>query len=131
MSAISVFLCDDTPELRELTRFCLEETEDMCVVGEAGDARTGVDLIGELQPDVVLLDLTMPGVSGLEAIRMIQVAAPRTAIVILSGMSRERVGDVCRALGAVDYVEKREPMDRVREAVRDAAGGDLRTEVRQ
>ena len=129
MSAISVFLCDDTPELRELTRFNLEETEDMRVVGEAGDAHTGVDLIGELQPDVVLLDLTMPGVSGLEAIRMIQVAAPRTAIVILSGMSRERVGDVCRALGAVDYVEKREPMDRVREAVRDAAGGDLGTEV--
>ena len=129
MSAITVFLCDDTPELRELTRFCLEEAEDMRVVGEAGDAQTGVDLIGELEPDVVLLDLSMPGISGLEAIRMIQVAAPRTAIVILSGMSKARAGDVCRALGASDYIEKREPMDRVREAVRDAAGGDLGTEV--
>lgn len=130
MSSISVFLCDDTPELRELTRFCLEEADDMRVVGEAGDARTGVDLIGRLEPDVVLLDLSMPGVSGLEAIRMIQSASPRTAIVILSGMSKARAGDVCRALGAIDYIEKREPMDRVCEAVRDAAGGDLQAEVR-
>jgi DNA-binding NarL/FixJ family response regulator len=129
VSSISVFLCDDTPELRELTRFCIEEADDMRVVGEAGDAESGVEQIEQLEPDVVLLDLSMPGVSGLEAIRRIRVAAPRTAIVILSGMSKARAGDVCLALGAVEYVEKREPMERVREAVRDAAGGELQTGV--
>jgi DNA-binding NarL/FixJ family response regulator len=127
--SISVFLCDDTPELRELTRCCLEEADDLRVVGEAGDAVTGVEQIGELEPDVVLLDLSMPGVSGLEAIRMIRTAAPRTAIVILSGMSRGRTAEVCMALGAIDFVEKREPMERVLLAVRDAAGREAAPEV--
>lgn len=122
-------LCDDTAELRELTRFCLEETEDLHVVGEAADAETGVELIEELHPDVVLLDLSMPGMSGLEAIRKIRVASPRTAIVILSGMSRKRVADVCIALGASDFVEKREPVERVRFAVRAAAGEEAAPEV--
>ena len=69
---------------------------------------------------MVLLDLSMPGVSGVEAIHMIQLASPRTAIVILSGMSKVRTAGVCLALGAADFVEKREPMERVRTAVREA-----------
>jgi DNA-binding NarL/FixJ family response regulator len=129
VKVISVFLCDDTAELRELTRFCLEESDDLRVVGEAADASSGVEQIGELRPDVVLLDLSMPGVSGLEAIRMIRVASPETAIVILSGMSRKRVADVCIALGASDFVEKREPAERVRFAVRAAAGEEAAPEV--
>ena len=120
MTTISVFLCDDNSELRDLTRFCLEETDDLRVVGEAGDAGTGVERIAELRPDVVLLDLSMPGVSGVEAIHMIQLASPRTAIVILSGMSKVRTAGVCLALGAAAFVEKREPMERVRTAVREA-----------
>jgi DNA-binding NarL/FixJ family response regulator len=129
VSSISVFLCDDTPELRELTRCCLEETDDLEVVGEAGDALTGVERIERLEPDVVLLDLSMPGVSGLEAIRMIHAAAPRTAIVILSGMSKSRTAEVCLAFGAVDFVEKRDLLDRVRPAVRSAAGREAAPEA--
>lgn len=122
MSAISVFLCDDTEELRQLTRWYLEETDDLRVVGEAADALTGVDQIGELEPDVVLLDLSMPGVSGLEAISLIRVAAPRTKIVVLSGLSREANAGTCIARGASDFVEKRDPLERLRVAVRTAAG---------
>lgn len=129
MRSISVFLCDDTAELRELTRYRLEETDDLHVVGEAADAESGVEQIGELRPDVVLLDLSMPGLSGLEAIRLIRVASPRTAIVILSGMSRNRVAEVCISLGASDFVEKREPVERVRFAVRAAAGEEAAPEV--
>jgi DNA-binding NarL/FixJ family response regulator len=129
VTAISVFLCDDTAELRELTRWYLEETDDLHVVGEAGDAVSGVEQIGELDPDVVLLDLSMPGVSGLEAIGMIRVAAPRTAIVILSGLSRKSNAGRCIALGASDFVEKREPVERVRIAVRAAADERSRAEV--
>jgi two-component system invasion response regulator UvrY len=121
VTMISVFLCDDTAELRELTRWYLEEAGDLRVVGEAGDAVTGVDQIGELEPDVVLLDLSMPGVSGLEAISMIRVAAPRTAIVILSGLSRNTHASVCIARGASDFVEKRDPLEWLRVAVRTAA----------
>ena len=121
MTMISVFLCDDTAELRELTRWYLEETGDLRVVGEAGDAVTGVEQIGQLEPDVVLLDLSMPGVTGLEAISMIRVAAPRTAIVVLSGLSRKTNAGVCIARGASDFVEKRDPLERLRVAVRTAA----------
>jgi DNA-binding NarL/FixJ family response regulator len=121
LTTISVFVCDDQPEARELTRLCLEETDDLHVVGDAGDAGTAVERITALEPDVVLLDLSMPKVSGLEAIHMIRIASPRTAVVILSGMSKARTSDVCLSLGAVGFVEKREPMERVREAVREAA----------
>ena len=122
MTAISVFLCDDIEEVRQLTRWYLEETGDVRVVGEAGDALSGVDQIGELQPDVVLLDLAMPGVSGLEAISLIRLAAPRAAIVILSGLPREANADVCIARGASDFLEKRDPLEHLRVAVLTAAG---------
>jgi DNA-binding NarL/FixJ family response regulator len=121
MTTISVFLCDDTAEVRELTRWYLEETGDLRVVGEAGDALTGVDQIGDLEPDVVLLDLSMPGVKGLDAISLIRVAAPRTAIVVLSGLPREAHAQICIARGAADFLEKRDPLERLRLAVRTAA----------
>ncbi len=66
---ITVVLCDDGPRLRTLLRYTFEEHQDLRVVGEAGDGQTGVDMIQSLRPDVVILDLSMPGMDGLEAIR--------------------------------------------------------------
>jgi DNA-binding NarL/FixJ family response regulator len=100
-------------------RFSLEEEPDLQVVGEASDGLTGAEQIAELRPDVVLLDLSMPGLDGLEAIPRIKEVSPETGIVIFSGFSAERMSAPALALGADRYVEKGEPVEYVREVVRE------------
>jgi len=117
--SIGVVLCDDVPELRMLLRFGLEESDDLRVVGEAGDATTGVEIVTETQPDAVLLDLSMPGMDGLQAIPLIQRAAPRTAIIVFSAFSADRMSRSALDQGADRYVEK------------GAAFADVRTVVRE
>jgi hypothetical protein len=116
---VGIYLCDDVPELRKLLRLVLEEDPDLRVVGEAGDARTGIEEIAELQPDVVLLDLSMPDMDGLEALPLIRRASPDTAVVVFSGFTKERMGALVLEHGADRYIEKGEPLERVREAVRE------------
>ena len=75
---------DDVPELRQLLRIILEEDPDLLVVGETGNAEIGIEEIAELQPNVVLLDLSMPGMDGLEALPLIRRAAPGTSVIVAS-----------------------------------------------
>jgi len=82
---ISVVVCDDVPELRRLLREALSEGDDMEVVGEASDGREAIEVIERLQPDVVILDLSMPELDGLEAIPLIHQVAPAAEICIFSG----------------------------------------------
>ncbi|MDX6657011.1 MAG: hypothetical protein QOH62_1804 [Solirubrobacteraceae bacterium] len=118
---IRVFLCDDVPELRTLLRFALEEDPGVRVVGEAGDASSGVERVTELQPDVVLLDLSMPGLDGLEAIPLLQDAAPGIGIIVFSGFAADRMRGPALALGADRYLEKGEPLEVIRQTVREVA----------
>ena len=120
--AIRIFLCDDVPELRALLRYGLEEDEELKVVGEAGNAREGIDRVAELGPDVVLLDLSMPGMDGLEAIPRIREVSPETSIIVFSGFAAERMREPALSLGAVRYLEKGEPLESVRATVREVAG---------
>ena len=120
--AIRIFLCDDVPELRALLRYGLEEDDALTVVGEAGTAREGIDGVTSLRPDVVLLDLSMPGMDGLEAIPHIREASPETAILVFSGFAAERMREPALALGAVGYVAKGAPLAEVRARVREVAG---------
>jgi DNA-binding NarL/FixJ family response regulator len=121
VSEIRIFLCDDVPELRALLRFALEEDNDLRVVGEAGDAATGIEQIGDLGPDVVLLDLSMPGMDGLEAIPRIREVCATCAIVVFSGFAADRMREPALKLGADHYLEKGEPLEIVRTTVREAA----------
>jgi DNA-binding NarL/FixJ family response regulator len=101
---IRIFLCDDVPELRTLLRYALEEDRRFEIAGEAGTAAQGIAEVRRLQPDVVLLDLSMPGMDGLEAIPHMREAAPRAAIIVFSGFAAERLRDTALALGAVGYI---------------------------
>jgi DNA-binding NarL/FixJ family response regulator len=118
---ISVVVCDDVPELRHLARAVLEEAGEMEVVGEAADGREAVKVIERHQPDVVVLDLSMPELDGLEAIPLIHQVAPKAEIVIFSGFEEGKVADIALRLKASRYVRKGAPLEDLRAAVKDLA----------
>jgi DNA-binding NarL/FixJ family response regulator len=80
-----ILLCDDTPELRSLLRSALEAQNDVIVVGEVGDGDSAVERAAHEQPDIVVLDLEMPGPGPLVLLPALRRAAPDTAIVTFSG----------------------------------------------
>jgi DNA-binding NarL/FixJ family response regulator len=118
---ISVVVCDDVPELRRLARTVLEDGGEMEVVGEAGDGREAIEVIERLQPDIVVLDLSMPQLDGLEAIPLIHQIAPKTEIVVFSGFEEGKVAEVALRLKASRYVRKGAPLEDLRSAVRELA----------
>lgn len=84
-----VLLVDDTADLRLLTRVALERTGRFEIVGEAGNGREGIELAESLRPDMVVLDLDMPVMSGYDALPQILAASPRSQIVVFSGIAGE------------------------------------------
>ena len=99
-------LVDDTPDVRLLVRTALERSGRFAVVGEAGDGETGTRVVAATRPDVVLLDLAMPHLDGLEALPAIRRAAPAATVVVLSGFeSTAMLRQVLRA-GAHGYLQK-------------------------
>jgi DNA-binding NarL/FixJ family response regulator len=111
-----VLLCDDSPQIRELVRIVLE-LEGNEVVSEAENGREAVDEAERLQPDVVLLDLSMPVMDGLEALPEIKRVAPEARIVVLSGFDNDRLVSQALALGADHYVPKGGDPDEIVDAV--------------
>jgi DNA-binding NarL/FixJ family response regulator len=118
---ITVFLCDDVEAFRALMRFTLEEDPAIRIVGEAADGEAGVEGVARLQPDVVLLDLSMPALDGMEAIPAMRERSPRTRIVALSGFGAEKMAEPVLARGAHAYLEKGEEIAAIRAAVHAAA----------
>lgn len=120
MGSTRVYLLDDVAAMRVLLRTVLE-LEGIEVVGESGDGVEGLVEIERLQPDVVVLDLSMPGVDGLEAIPVIHDRAPKAQIVVFSGFAQRHMGDLALRTKASRYVEKGEPIARLVEAVQELA----------
>jgi DNA-binding NarL/FixJ family response regulator len=118
---IDVVLCDDVAEMRALLRTALEDDPSIKVVGEAGSGLDAARIIAELHPDVVLLDLSMPGMDGLEAIPAIAQSSPHTGIIVFSGFGAERMRRLALERGADLYVEKGEPLEVLFAAVRQVA----------
>jgi DNA-binding NarL/FixJ family response regulator len=102
---LTLVTIDDHAHLRRLYRLAFERSP-LLVVGEAADGRAGVEAVRRLQPQMVLLDLSMPDMDGLEALVELRQVAPGARIVVLSGFTKERLGPVVAELGAVDYLEK-------------------------
>lgn len=120
MSPIRVYLVDDHPIVRKGLRALLEEQTDIVVVGEAGSGQQAISAALAARPDVVVMDISMPDINGIEATRQL---SARTRLVILSvHSSREYVGQALRA-GAVGYVVKDAVLTDLVAAVRAAASG--------
>ena len=118
---IGVVLCDDMPDLRELTRYGLEQDLRLRVLGEAGSAAECFDAVRELEPDALLLDLTLPDMDGLEAIPRLREIAPGLSIVVFSGLDARRMEGLALARGADAYIEKGTSLGEIRKAVLAAA----------
>ena len=121
--AISIILADDHPVVRRGMQALLESEQDFSIVGVASDGLEAVELTERLKPDVLVLDLMMPGLSGLEVLRILRERSPRTRTVILSMYSSSAF--VAQALqnGAVGYVLKECTEENLVRAVREAAAG--------
>ncbi|MBV8527964.1 MAG: response regulator, partial [Candidatus Dormibacteraeota bacterium] len=118
---LRVLLIDDIPEIRTLVRLSLEHSRDCVVVGEGGTGREAISLAAEHQPDVVLLDIVMPEVNGIDAIPEIARVAPNTRIVVFSGDNDPELAERARSLGAVDFIQKSLPITELHPRVRAAA----------
>src|SRR4051794_26921472 len=125
MSAtVSAVVVDDTPDIRMLLTMTLEMDGDIKVVGEAGDGREGVDMATRLQPDVVLIDLAMPVMDGLEALPLIRSACPQTRVVVLSGFEADAMAQRALDAGADGYLQKGLPVSEILDYVRQLTGLD-------
>jgi DNA-binding NarL/FixJ family response regulator len=103
---IRVFLVDDQSMLRAAFKSLLAEDPRFEVVGDCGDARTAIERVGELRPDVVLLDISMPGLSGLDALGPIRAAHPRVRILMLTHHEGDSFVDQALRGGADGYLSK-------------------------
>lgn len=123
MTPIRVVLVDDHAIVREGLSSMLCTQPDMCIVGEAGTGADAVALIAQVQPDVVLLDLEMPDMSGAEVLELVRGQEPKPRVIILTAYgSDERIVEAVRA-GAKGYVLKEASLVEVLNAVRVVAGG--------
>jgi NarL family two-component system response regulator LiaR len=120
---IRVVIADDHRVVRDGLCYLLGQEPDVCVVGEAGDGRQAVDVVAATRPDVLLLDLYMPGLDGHAVLTALRDGAESPAVVVLtSATDDEHLVRAMRA-GATSYLLKTAAAEEVIAAVRDAAAG--------
>jgi DNA-binding NarL/FixJ family response regulator len=123
MARVTIVLVDDHEVLRHGLRSLLEREPGYKVVGEAADGPTALDLMAQLRPDVVVVDLVLPGMSGLELLRQLQRSAPQSRLVVLSMHTDTlHIREALRA-GALCYALKDAPPLEIVRAVQEAAAG--------
>lgn len=101
-----VLIVDDVADIRMLLRVALANESDLEVVAEAGDGLEAIAQAELHQPDLVILDLSMPILDGLEALPRILAAAPHAKVVVVSGFAKSRMNTAALEAGAVAYIEK-------------------------
>ena len=123
MKRISVLLVEDHTVVREGLRALLTAEDDIEVVGEAGNGREAVQSIEKLLPDVVVIDIAMPLLNGVEATRQILKIAPATRVLILSAHSEDEYVEQVVEAGAVGYLLKQTAANVLVKAIREAHRG--------
>ncbi|MFO7536007.1 MAG: response regulator transcription factor [Kiritimatiellia bacterium] len=121
---ITVLLAEDHMIVREGLKKLLEAERDFAVVGEAATGRQAVTLVRKLRPSIILLDISMPLLNGLEAARQIHQADPEAKILILSAHSDDAYVEKAKALGAVGYLVKQSSAEFLCEAIREVHKGN-------
>ncbi|GIO12379.1 DNA-binding response regulator [Cohnella xylanilytica] len=121
---IRVLVADDHPLFRQGVQTMLETAEDMRWIGEATTGEEAVRLAEELQPDVILMDIRMPGMSGMEAAQRIRAARPEVRILMLTMFRDDASVLTAMKAGARGYILKDASKDEILRAIRAVAGGE-------
>lgn len=124
MRPIRVVLTDDHPIVRSGIRALLETANDIRIIGEASDGKQALQLVEDLRPDVLLLDMEMPGVSGIDVARQLKALNSPIKILALSAYDDERYIEGLLTAGAAGYLTKDEAMETIVQAVRGVARGE-------
>ncbi|NLT68738.1 MAG: response regulator transcription factor [Acidobacteria bacterium] len=118
MKTIRVLLVDDHTIVRRGLAGLLRSEDDLEIIGETGDGESAVALTGELRPDVVIMDIGLPGMDGIEATRIIHREFPDVRVIGFSMFRKSEQEKAMREAGVAAYVEKSAPADAVIEAIR-------------
>ena len=121
---VRVVLADDQPLVRSGLRVLINDNSDLRVVGEAGTGDEAVRLVDELRPDVVVMDIRMPGMDGIEATRMITAAENATRVVVLTTFDEDDYVYAALQAGASGFLVKDMALDDILAAIRVIAAGD-------
>jgi two-component system, NarL family, response regulator LiaR len=124
VSIIRILLADDHVLVRQGTRELLEREEDLKVVAEAGDGEEAVRLACEYLPDVILMDIAMPLLNGIDATRRIKAAIPRVSVLVLSAYDDDQYVFALLEAGAAGYLLKNVGADALVKAIRAVAAGE-------
>jgi DNA-binding NarL/FixJ family response regulator len=124
MNTITVLIADDQRLMREGLATLLALADDIEIVGQAADGQAAIDLARQLKPDVILMDIQMPGVDGVQATQAIRSIWPHTQIIILTTFSDDEYLMAGLRAGAIGYLLKDMPSEQLAEAIRTAARGE-------
>lgn len=103
---VSVLIVDDQHPFRDVARTVISLTDGFAVSGEAESGEQAVELAAQQHPDLVLMDINLPGINGIEATRRIKAALPDTTVILLSTYSEGDLPADARTCGAIEYVHK-------------------------
>ena len=124
MNVIKVLLAEDHTITREGIRRVLEDERDLKVIGEAGDGEEAIQMATKIQPDVVIMDIAMPKLNGIEATRQIKLIRPSTAVLILSAYDDDEYIFGLLEAGAAGYLLKTVSGDQLTSAIRAVHKGE-------
>ncbi len=122
---ITILIVDDHEVVRKGVRAYLETLPEFHVVGEAASGEEAISLVTEQVPDVVLMDLIMPGMDGVETTRRVKAISPRTQVVVLTSYHEDIHIFPALKAGAISYVLKDMKMEKLADTLQRAAGGEV------
>ncbi len=121
----NIVIVDDHPTTREGLRAVINREPDLMVCGEAENARAAMDAIQKLAPDLVLLDITLPGRNGLELVKDLKALHPQLAILVVSMHDEALYAERMLRAGAGGYITKQQPPEELVRAIRQVLGGHV------